>query len=260
MYVTEQSGRVNSPLLYLVFSPPGSSFLHAPPLVSLISVSALLPPDAPYSSHLMAANADADAEHLNECQVPPPRISSDADRVTTESVKISTHHGNQKSSTIVSSTGASLSTNPDQASDVASIHSMPAVLVTESPRPTVRRPSTAASPTSTPRPEGRPEPTLTQNFAPSGTVSSTFSRRRARYRSAIEVCTVSKPSFTKAIRMCLICVSSRRLGLLIDSLAFSIISSAERLHLLARSSMRTKIRRNQPLVKHPVQLHLCWPQ
>jgi len=141
----------------------------------------------------MAAHA---ADGNIDGHFPPAAISAETDHTNTTVVETVKYNGNQKPTHLVSSTGASLSTSPDRVSDVASIHSMPEVLVTETPRPTVRRPSTAASPPPAPRPENRPEVTLTQSPPPSETVRRNLLRRRVRYRSAIEVCTVSKPSST----------------------------------------------------------------
>jgi len=140
----------------------------------------------PYSPHLMAARA---ADGNIDGRFPPTTISSDTDHTNTTVVETVKYNGNQKSTHLVSSTGASLSTTADHASEIASIHSMPEVLVTETPRPTVRRPSTATSPPPAPRPENQPESTPTQSYTPSGSVRRNFLRRRARYRSAIEVCT-----------------------------------------------------------------------
>ncbi|KXN89883.1 hypothetical protein AN958_04887 [Leucoagaricus sp. SymC.cos] len=111
-----------------------------------------------------------------------------------ESVKIATDHVKESSSPLASSRGASLSTSPDQGSDAASVHSMPAVLVSEPPPLAARRPSTSASHAPAPAPPSRPLSTLPQRSQPDSPTPLSHQQRRARHRSAIEVRSSSRLS------------------------------------------------------------------
>ncbi|KAF5356044.1 hypothetical protein D9756_003901 [Leucocoprinus leucothites] len=148
---------------------------------------------------MAAVDAADDSPNDRHAPLDPTRfaISADSEQAeapgldtrVVESVKITNNQGKDSSSPLASSRGASLSTSADQASDAASIHSMPAVLVAEPPPPTTRRPSTSASHMPAPVPPGRPASSLAQNSAPPETPGSALSQqqRRARHRSAIEV-------------------------------------------------------------------------
>jgi hypothetical protein len=150
------------------------------------------------------AAVDAVDDYPNDCHVPfdPSHfaLSADAEQVqvlesvldtgVVEGAKITAAHDKENSSPLVSSRGASLSTSPDQASDAASVHSMPAVHISEPPPPPTRRPSTAAPNANVPAASGRPVSTVAQSSAPQSATALTQQQRRARHRSAIEVCAV----------------------------------------------------------------------
>lgn len=113
------------------------------------------------------------------------------DSAVVDDVKIVAEHVKQEdNSPLASSRGPSLSTSPDHASDAASVHSMPAVHVSESAPSDARRPSTSASNAPVPHPSSRP-PSAPQSPIPQQENTPTAlsqQQRRARHRSAIEVC------------------------------------------------------------------------
>ncbi|KAF9452622.1 hypothetical protein P691DRAFT_803738 [Macrolepiota fuliginosa MF-IS2] len=112
------------------------------------------------------------------------------DTAVVEGVKIATEHVKENSSPLASSRGPSLSTNPDQTSDAVSVHSMPAVHISESAPPLVQRPSTSASTPPAPRPSSPPAPAAPQSSVSQQEATATTlsqQQRRARHRSAIEV-------------------------------------------------------------------------
>lgn len=80
-----------------------------------------------------------------------------------------------------SSRGPSLSTTTEHLSDANSVHSVPAVLVTEPDSPRQRRPSTLQTPDSHQQPPVSPTRPATQES------SLSPSERRNRHRSAVEV-------------------------------------------------------------------------
>ena len=83
--------------------------------------------------------------------------------------------------------GPSLSTSVDRNSDAASVHSMPAVLITEPTSPVSQRPSatpiTDSFDSSTHLQQSSPSPSSAQRQE----VTALPEQRRARHRSAVEV-------------------------------------------------------------------------
>lgn len=121
-----------------------------------------------------------------------PRVSSSVlDASVVEGVKIATDHLKEDNSPLSSSRGASLSTSPDQGSDAVSVHSMPAVHISESTPSSTQRPSTSTSNAPAPQPSSRPPPAAPQSPVPQqetpATTTLSQQQRRVRHRSAIEV-------------------------------------------------------------------------
>lgn len=119
-------------------------------------------------------------------------------------------------SPVVESTrNASISTTADQTSDVASISSMPAVHVTEPTSPIRERPLTSPAEPSLLSTTDRPPPSPSRSNGLQGesTPSLSLGQRRARHRSAAEVClTVSCSEF-----IFLTCCSQGRIVCLVSS-------------------------------------------
>lgn len=179
---------------------------------------------------MAAAAANVDDRPNDFCSPPDPdhfAISSDIEQVTVassvldtavvEGVKNASEHVKQDDSPLPSDRGPSISTNPDQASDVTSIHSMPAAHISESqglPLPT--------DGSLAPQPPSRPSTAVTQISAPQQENQNSplsHQQRRARHRSAIEVCHLFSGSNYADGSI------SYRSGLRADSRVFSTISS-----------------------------------
>lgn len=180
---------------------------------------------------MAAAAANVDDRPNDFCSPPDPdhfAISSDIEQVqvassvldtaVVEGVKNASEHVKQDDSPLPSDRGPSISTNPDQASDVTSIHSMPTAHISESqglPLPT--------DVSLAPQPPSRPSTTATQTSAPQQENQNSplsHQQRRARHRSAIEVCQLFSSSSNYADGLI-----SHRSGLRADSQVFSTISS-----------------------------------
>lgn len=106
-------------------------------------------------------------------------------RITTDTLK-------EDSGPITHSTrGPSLPTSQDHNSDAASVHSMPAVLVSSPTSLTVDRPSTASSVTPSQHLQRAPLPAPARTHTLPDDSSITQQQRRVRHRSAIEVIIVA---------------------------------------------------------------------
>lgn len=115
---------------------------------------------------------------IEEVEVP----SGLQDDIALQGVKITTSDQRKDdNSPMHSSRGASISTSPEQISDAVSVHSLPAVLVTE---PESERRPTAESPSAT----ARPPPSPSRSPTPQDEGPLAQQQRRTRHRSTAEVC------------------------------------------------------------------------
>ena len=139
----------------------------------------------------LASMPDTDDASIAEIQVSTqydPAMALDDVKVTVEKAN------DVDASPMVESTrGASISTNAEHTSDIASIHSMPAVHITEPSSPLVQRTSPMAS-ESTLLSTRPPPPSPARSSTLQDDSSITSLQRRARHRSAIEVSACIQPT------------------------------------------------------------------
>lgn len=146
----------------------------------------------PVNDRLIEAHDILEDEHyadhprgIEEVEVP----SGIQENISIQGVKITTSHEAKDTSPIhESGRGASLSTNPEHASDSASVQSLPLVSSTTQAPSLYRRPSTAQTADSSNIPYRTPPSSPSRNQIPQDSEGHVSQQQRgARHRSAIEV-------------------------------------------------------------------------